>query len=170
METMLFNTHSSFLPSVLVLLGCLLLNSALPASAQTSPAPLERADILSSSLDRTVDPATDFFSYANGGWLARHPIPASEAGWGLGDLVKEELYDELRKISEEATKTAAPANSDLRKIGDFWTTAMDEAKADALGLTPLRKELVLIDSIKNLADVLDVSFAAKFNEPEGNKA
>ena len=131
------------------------------ASAQTSPASTDRVDILSSNLDRTIDPAKDFFSYANGGWLLRHPIPESEAGWGLGDLVKEELYEELRKISEQAAKTAAPANSDLRKIGDFWTTAMDEAKADVLGLTPLRKELELIDSIKTIKDVLDVSFALR---------
>ncbi|MES2921496.1 MAG: M13 family metallopeptidase [Verrucomicrobiota bacterium] len=139
----------------------MLLNSALPASAQTSPVPTERGDILSANLDRAVDPAKDFFSFANGGWLARHPIPASEAGWGIGDLVREELYEQLRKISEEAAKAAAPTNSDLRKIGDFWTTAMDDAKADAVGLTPLRKELELIDSIKTIGDVLDVSFVLR---------
>lgn len=147
--------------SVRVLLGCLLLNSALPAFAQTPPAPADREDILSSNLDRTVDPAKDFFSYANGGWLARHPIPASEAAWGIGDLVKEELYEQLRKISEEAAKATAPTNSDQQKIGDFWTTAMDEAKADAVGLTPLQKELALIDSINTSGDVLDVSFALR---------
>ena len=108
-----------------------------------------------------MDPAKDFFSYANGGWLARHPIPASEAGWGLGDLVKEELYEQVRKISEEAAKSAAPENSDLRKIGDFWTTAMDEAKAEVVGLAPLRNELARIDSINTPGDVLDVSFALR---------
>ena len=117
--------------------------------------------MLSSNLDRKVDPAKDFFAYANGGWLARHPIPASEAAWGIGDLVREELYEQLRKINEEAAKADAPANSDQRKIGDFWTTAMDEARTDAAGLTPLRKELALIDSIKTPAEVLDVSFALR---------
>ena len=62
-----------------LLFGCFLLTSSLAGSAQTSPAPADREDILSSNLDRTVDPAKDFFSFANGGWLARHPIPASEA-------------------------------------------------------------------------------------------
>jgi putative endopeptidase len=122
---------------------------------------MDREDILSSNLDRTVDPAQDFFTYANGGWLARHPIPPSEAAWGIGNLVKEELYSQLRKINEEAAKAAASEGSELRKIGDFWTTAMDEAKADVAGLTPLKKELALIDSIKTVGDVLDVSFALR---------
>ena len=155
-RAMLLKSESSFFSLVYLLLGCLLLNSAF-----AQPAPADREDILSSNLDRTVDPAKDFFSYANGGWLARHPIPASEAGWGIGDLVKEELYEQLRKICEEAAKAVAPTNSDPQKIGDFWTTAMDEAKADAVGLTPLRKELARIDSIKTLGEVLDVSFALR---------
>jgi len=141
--------------------GCILLSSTLAGFAKTPAVPTDQDDVLSSNLDRKVDPAKDFFSFANGGWLARHPIPASEAGWGLSDLVKEELYEQVRKISEEAAKSAAPANSDLRKIGDFWTTAMDEAKAEAVGLTPLRNELARIDSIKTPGDILDVSFALR---------
>lgn len=153
---MLLKSESSIFSLVYILLGCLLLHST---SAQ--PAPAAHEDILSANLDRTVDPAKDFFSYANGGWLARHPIPASEAGWGIGDLVREELYEQLRKINEDAAKGDVPANSELRKIGDFWTTAMAEAKANAVGLTPLRRELALIDSIKTLADVVDVSFTLR---------
>src|SRR5204863_2520982 len=48
--------------------------------------------------------------------------------------------------------------SEQKKIGDFWTTAMDVAKADQLGLSPLRGELRQIDAVKTLADVLDVAF------------
>ena len=88
-----------------LLVACALLFAAHAGSAQNSPPnPAAREDILSANQDRTVDPAKDFFSYANGGWLLRHPIPASEAGWGMGDLVREEHYDQLRKVSEEAAK------------------------------------------------------------------
>lgn len=158
---MFLEPHSTFPQPFRLLVGCLLLGSALLASAQNTPAQVDQEDILSANLDRTVDPAKDFFSYANGGWLARHPIPASEAGWGMGNLVKEELYEQLRKVSEEAVKSASPPKSELRKIGDFWTTSMDEAKTESSGLTPLRKELALIDSIETLGDVLDVSFALR---------
>ncbi|MES2439032.1 MAG: M13 family metallopeptidase [Verrucomicrobiota bacterium] len=141
-----------------LLFGCLLLNSSALVSAQTAASP---EDLLAANLDRTVDPAEDFFLYANGGWLARHPIPSSEAGWGIGNLVRDELYDELRKINEKAAKSPDAAGSDLRKVGDFWTTAMDEAKAEAVGLTPLRRELERIDSIGSAGDALDVSFALR---------
>ena len=124
------------------------------------PAPAT-ADVLVSNLDLSVAPGQDFFTYANGSWLARHPIPVEEAGWGIGDLVEEELYLKMRKINEDAAAAHAPAGSDQQKIGDFWTTAMDEARADALGLAPVRKELALIDGIQTLPDVVSVSFALR---------
>lgn len=145
-------------------LGLLLLVAwAANAGAQTAPllAAPQSADFLVSNMDLSVNPGTDFFQYANGAWLARNPIPPSEATWSIGNLVDEELYARLRKINEDAAKSAAPAGSDRQKIGDFWTTAMDDAKADALGAAPLQKQLALIDSIKTSGDVLDVSFALR---------
>ncbi|HVY71933.1 MAG TPA: M13 family metallopeptidase, partial [Verrucomicrobiae bacterium] len=129
--------------------------------AQTSTAAANGGDILQANIDSSVDPAKDFFEYANGGWLKRNPIPASEAAWGIGYVVREELYAKLRKINEEAAQAGAPKGSDQQKIGDFWSTAMDEARADALGLAPIRAELASIDSIKTVQDVLNVSFALR---------
>ncbi|HEY5393581.1 MAG TPA: hypothetical protein VIJ57_15765, partial [Hanamia sp.] len=51
-------------------------------NAEEKPA----ADILASHLDTTVKPSDDFFEYANGGWLKKNPIPASESGWGIGNI------------------------------------------------------------------------------------
>jgi len=112
-------------------------------------------------MNLSVDPGSDFFDYANGAWLAGNPIPASESGWGIGHVVKEELYAKLRKISEQAAKSQAQTGSDQQQIGDFWATAMDESKADTLGLTPLAPELALIDSIKTVEDAMDVAFALR---------
>lgn len=141
------------------MLGSCIVNSMAQSPVPKSASPSAREDILASDLNPAVNPANDFFDYANGGWLARNPIPASEAGWGIGNLVQDELNTHLRQLNEDAAKTHAPAGSDRQKIGDFWTAAMDEGKADALGLTPLQKELALIDSIKTVSDVLDVTFA-----------
>jgi putative endopeptidase len=75
--------------------------------------------------------------------------------------VNDELYTRLRGISESAAKQPAAPGSDPRKIGDFWATAMDVAKADRLGLAPLRAELAGIDAISSPAGVLDTTFAFK---------
>lgn len=110
-------------------------------------------------MDTSVDPGVDFFQYANGGWLKRNPIPESEAHWGIGDLVQEQLYTTLRKINEEASQRRPLAGSDQQKIGDFWAIAMDTSKAERSGVHPLDSELGQIDKVASIADVLDVAFA-----------
>src|SRR5262245_40487898 len=129
------------------------------SSSATPSAP--KADFLAANMDRSVNPGDDFFAYANGGWLKAHPIPASESGWGIGNVVREELYVNVRKINEDAAKANAAAGTDQQKIGDFWATAMDEAKAEQLGITPLKAELDRIDAIKTPKDALDVAFALR---------
>ena len=126
------------------------------AFATDAPAP---TDFLAAHLDTSVDPGVDFFQYANGAWLKAHPIPASEAGWGIGNEVDDELYARLRGISESAAAGKAAPGSDQQKIGDFWATATDVAQADRLGLHPLDGELARIDAITSPAGVLDTAFA-----------
>ncbi|MGY3264420.1 M13 family metallopeptidase [Lysobacter sp. HA35] len=118
-------------------------------------------DFLASHMDTSVDPGVDFFQYANGAWLKAHPIPKSESSWGIGNEVDDELYTRLRTISESAAKKKAATGSDDQKIGDFWATAMDVAKADKLGVHPLDGELARIDAIRSTNDVLDTAFAFK---------
>ncbi len=105
--------------------------AARPAAA----APTAKADVVAANIDASINPGDDFFAYANGAWLKNNPIPPSEASWGIGKIVREDLYTNLRKISEQAAaQKNAASGSDEQKIGDFWSTAMDEGLADRLGL------------------------------------
>ncbi len=110
-------------------------------------------------MDASVHPGDDFFAYANAGWLRRNPIPASESRWGIGEVVREELYSRLRQINERAAADTNATGSEQRLIGDFWRTAMDAAKASRLGLSPLRAELQRIDTIQNTGDVVETCLA-----------
>lgn len=143
----------------IALLSAALAFAAGGAHAADTAAPAQ--DFLASHLDTSVDPGVDFFEYANGGWLKAHPIPASEAGWGIGNEVDDELYARLRKISESAAAAPQASGSDQQKIGDFWATAMDTATTDRLGVHPLDAELARIDAIGSKDDVLDTVFAFK---------
>ncbi len=138
-----------------------LLGTALALAVGAANAADAPQDFLAAHLDTSVDPGVDFFEYANGGWLKAHPIPASEAAWSIGNEVDEELYARLRAISEAAAATAAAPGSDSQKIGDFWATAMDVAKADRLGVQPLNAELARLDAIDSRAGVVDAVFAMK---------
>jgi putative endopeptidase len=117
-----------------------------------------KPDFLAANMDTTASPGVDIFQYANGGWLKAHPIPASESHWGISNVVREELYTRLRAINEDAAKANAAPGTDQQKIGDFWTLAMDEPKANALGLKPLQPELDRIAAVKTTADALDEAF------------
>ena len=127
---------------------------AVPISASGS-----QTDLLRAHMNPAINPGVDFFEYANGAWLKNNPIPASESGWGIGNVVQEELYAKLRTINEKAVVEANAADGDQRKIANFWSTAIDPAKADRAGIAPLKFELERIDAAKTREDILDVCFA-----------
>jgi putative endopeptidase len=145
------------LVSVAAGLAVLVAVSAPAASPKAPPRPPE--DLLRRNMDASVHPGDDFFAYANAGWLRRNPIPASESRWGIGEVVREELYSRLRQINERAAADTNATGSEQRLIGDFWRTAMDAAKASRLGLSPLRAELQRIDTIQNTGDVVETCLA-----------
>src|SRR6185312_7742400 len=135
-------------------LGLLALAALLAGCHSATPAPAKAPDPLTADMDMAVNPGTDFFAYANGGWIAKNPIPASESSWGIGNAVEDEINARLRTISEQAAAATNPAGSDEQKIGDFWATAMDAPKADALGLKPVQSELDMIAQATTRAQIL----------------
>jgi putative endopeptidase len=111
-------------------------------------------DMLASHIDTTVKPSADFFEYANGGWLKQNPIPASESGWGIGNVVQDTIYNRLRKINEDAVGAHAANGTITQKIGDFWQGAMDTVELNKAGISPLRPDLDKIDAIQNVNDLI----------------
>lgn len=118
---------------------------------------ISKPDALVSNMDSTVNPAYDFFQYANGGWIKNNPIPAEESNWGIGNLVIEENLSRLKTINEKAVLTKATEGSTDQKIGDFWKTAMDSVAIEQKGLTPLQSWFDKINAItdyKSLSNVM----------------
>src|SRR5947207_2632148 len=113
-----------------------------------------KKDFLAEDLDTTVSPVTDFFDYANGGWIKRNPIPADQSGWGIGNLVIEENLKRLREISEKAAGAHVAKGSSEQKIGDFWSTAMDSSKIEQNGLKPLQLYFDKINAIRDVPSLI----------------
>jgi putative endopeptidase len=109
-----------------------------------------KPDVVAVNIDTTTSPSTDFFQFANGGWIKNNPIPGEQSSWGIGNLVIEENNKRLREICEKAAGSNAKQGSNDQKIGDFWTTAMDSAKIEKEGLTPLK---MYLDKINAIADI-----------------
>ncbi|BDU71605.1 M13 family metallopeptidase [Mesoterricola silvestris] len=130
---------------------------AFTACAVAAPPPAPKADYLATVMDTSVDPGVDFFTYAVGGWLKRNPIPPSESVWGIGKVLREQTYANLRAINEQAA--AKPTDADSRKVGDFWAAASDEARTERLGLGPLKAELAKVDALRSARDAVNLAFA-----------
>ena len=120
------------------------------------PDTISKPDFLTANIDTTVSPREDFFAFANGGWIKRTPIPESESGWGLGNLVEEDIYSRLKKVNEDALQATAAAGTITEKIGDFWYSGMDSAGIEKEGLGPLKPELDEIRGMGSKADLTKI--------------
>ena len=102
------------------------------------------------SLDKNTAACTDFYQYANGGWLSANPIPPAYPAWGVANILNEKTRDQLHDILEASAKnTKAPKGSSEQKVGDYYATCMDEAKIEADGLKPLAPEFARIARIND---------------------
>ena len=108
------------------------------------------------NLDNSVAACTDFYQYADGGWMAKNPIPAAYPRWGTFEQLQERNQEVVHQILESAAKDAsAPQGSNEQKIGDFYGSCMDEKGLEAAGITPLQPELDRIEKINDRKDLED---------------
>ena len=122
-----------------------------PAALGADPA---LRGIETSDIDRSAEPCTDFFQFANGAWRKENPIPPSMVRWSRRWSAGEAAKDQLKGILDEVSATKSwPAGSVEQLIGDHYASCMDEARIEALGLTPVQSLLAEIDGIQDVAGV-----------------
>ncbi len=105
-------------------------------------------------MDLSVKPGDNFFYYANGTWIKNTPIPPDRSSYGAGSILVELTDRRVAELIQTAAGANAPAGSNLRKIGDYYTSFMDTTAIDAAGLTPIRP---LLDSIAAIVDRRDLA-------------
>ncbi len=147
------------MPIVLFVLAVTLAGAACsqPATPAATPAPAPAPPLTSgldpAGFDRAVRPQDDLFRHVNGGWLKTTEIPPDKASYGGFYEAYDRTQDQLRVLVEQAAKNPGAAGSAPQKIGDFFTSFMDEARADALGITPLAAEFAAIDALATPQDL-----------------
>ena len=104
------------------------------------------------NMDTTCAACTNFYEFANGGWMKHTPIPAAYAQWGSFYELEERNNQELHTILEAVAKTrATDPDPTMRKLGDFYASCMDTVTIERQGAAPLQGELRAIDAIQTSA-------------------
>ncbi len=107
-----------------------------------------------SGMELSTKPGDDFNSYANGSWAKRTVIPDDHSSWGVWDVLEEQSRTRVRGILEAAAKANAPAGSNVRKVGDYYDSFMNDTAIEKQGMAPLQQQLLeiaAIDSYSSLA-------------------
>ncbi len=118
---------------------------------------IKEDDFLVQYIDSSVKPGDDFFKFATGNWMKNNPIPSSERRWGIANLVRNDIYDQIRRINDEAAKNSdSKKGSNAQMIGDFWATGMDSAKIDQQGVTPLMPYFDKVDAVKTKEELVSL--------------
>lgn len=113
------------------------------ATAVSGKAVLGAWGIDLSGQDTTVKAGDDYFRFAAGKWEDKTEIPSDRPSVGS--------FNDLRETTQEQVKsliTAAPAKS---KVGAFYSSFMDEARIEAVGLAPLKRDIAAMNKIASKA-------------------
>ncbi|HEY5258623.1 MAG TPA: M13 family metallopeptidase [Candidatus Baltobacteraceae bacterium] len=129
--------------------ACLVLFAANVAHART-PLPALVSGIDLSNLDKTCKPCQDFYQFANGGWIKKHPIPATETRFGSFDILQRSNQAALQKILDKAAAAHAENGSNEQKIGDFYASCMNLTGIEQAGTAPLTGQFAKIDAFTSL--------------------
>jgi endothelin-converting enzyme/putative endopeptidase len=147
----------AFVRSALIALAVACLFN-LSEAQQSSNTPHEPAlDV--TAMDRSVDPCVDFFTYSCGGWIKNNPIPPDQSSWDTYSKMQDQNLAQLRGILEAASIPNANRNPVTQKIGDYYSSCMDEQAINAKGIEPLKSEFERIAKIKSTAELADIAAA-----------
>jgi putative endopeptidase len=100
-----------------------------------------------------IRPQDDLFGHINGGWLQTEDIPADRSSWGPFAQLAEAAEGQVKTIIHELVEGSGEGGEDARKIAALYTSFMDEAAVDALGLDPVRPQLQAVAELRDTADL-----------------
>ena len=123
------------------------------AQAAGSSVSAKRKFIDPANMNLSIKPGDNFYLYANGTWVKNTPIPGSKTRWGSFDALAEESSLALKGLLEEASRT--PGNNSLMKrVGDYYASAMDSTTIEKEGYTPIKSYLNAILALSSKTEVL----------------
>lgn len=103
------------------------------ASAPLAGMAQGKAGIIESNLDRSANPAEDFYQFATGGWQKANPLPAAYSRFGSFDQLQENNNKRINGILSELLKKTTPrarwSRNSATSTSSPWTPCAATARA-----------------------------------------
>jgi putative endopeptidase len=141
--------------SLLLLAGAFSVGCALAAGDAPAAKPeLGTWGVDLTSMDTSVKPGDDFFSFVNGKWLKTAEIPADRSSVGsfqaLQILSEKRMRDLVAGLQGKPYDQLSPEEKKLR---DLYEAFVNTQQIETNGLAPAKADLATIDNIRTLDDV-----------------
>ncbi|MBQ4393156.1 MAG: M13 family metallopeptidase [Prevotella sp.] len=108
------------------------------------------------NLDTKVKPADDFYQYACGGWMEKHPLPAAYSRYSSFDALGEENKKRINGILDELLHGSYQAGSEEKKLSDLYKLAMDSTRRDADGIKPAQAIIQQMEKAKTKEQLFQI--------------
>jgi putative endopeptidase len=107
----------------------------------------------SQDIDHSVKPGQDFYRFANGNWLKAAAPSAGQTGIDNRAMLNERNAQRVRDLVREAASHRSANGSIEQKVGDYYSSFMDQAAIESKGLAPLADSLTQISAITDNASL-----------------
>ncbi|KAG0419144.1 hypothetical protein HPB47_004333 [Ixodes persulcatus] len=97
------------------------------------------ASTLLQNMNQTVDPCENFYEFACGGWVHRHPIPEDRSSVSQFSLIQDQLNAQLRWLVEEPPQDSEPGF--IHKMKHMYRSCFNTTLIDTYAEEPLQKVL-----------------------------
>ena len=112
------------------------------------------------AVDEEVRPQDDLFGHVNNHWLRSVEIPADRGRYGVFDVLRERAERDVRVLIDEVAASVESGEADdpvSAKVGGLYRSFMDEARADELGVEPIRDLLAAVDAVTSVPDLVGLT-------------
>src|SRR5215831_20768347 len=139
--------------TLLLLVSCFVTISAFGADAPSAQLKYGTWGFDLSGADTATPPGDNFFRYANGTWLDKTQIPPDKPAYSLRlamtDLTEQRLHEMMESLGAKPNENPSTLEE---KVGAFYRSFMDEARAEQLGAKPIESELNGLKDVKTRDD------------------
>ena len=100
-------------------------------------------------LNTNVQPGDDFYEFACGGWMKKHPLPAAYSRYGSFDKLQEDNDKRINGILSELQSNTYERGTTEQKLSDLYKLAMDMDRRNREGVAPVMPLIKRLEAAKS---------------------